>query len=431
MKNRPFLQTAFLSLLGRTGGLLIPFLIAYFYGATVQTDAFFLAYSLSIAFMTLFSQMYESAMIPYLAVSQGIQSRCLWFIKSTLKTSLPLFSVLGFLLAWGLKPVLLRVGWSLEGASLVRQIMFAMQPFFWFGLGTAAWHALFYNRNIFWFPAVSPLVRALVVIGCIFGVHRLLGIHALTAGLALGEFLRFCLACRLGNSLGSLSTDGFKADETDRILLKKFYADAFWQMAALLAIHLMVVADQCFAQTAGDGRLTLLSYADRLIQIPYLLFLSGFLNIFHADWSQALAKSSSDLFLKLRRDLFWVLLGALLTAMILMVTAKLNIQLFYGKAAISEEEKSVLTGLFFWYALALIPGVLRLALGRVLIVMRASKFYFIQAWIELALNVTLNFFFLRLYGVAGIAMATAAVYFLSSIWLVAYIYSVKVRRTAV
>ncbi len=430
MKNRPFLQTAILSVLGRAGGLVIPFLIAAFYGATLQTDAFFLAYSLAIAFTTLFSQMFESAIIPYLAAEQGSKARCIWFIKSALSRSLPVFACAGLILAWALKPLLQISGWSAEGAEMVRQTMFGLQPFLWFGLGTAAWSALFYNRGLFWFPAVSPLARAVVVMALIFGAHKLLGIRALTAGLVFGEALRLAWAFRIGRGL-SLQDLRYQADAADGALLKKFFADAFWQMAALLAVHLMVVADQCFAQTAGAGQLTLLSYADRLIQIPYLLFLSGFLNIFHADWSRASAESSASLYTKLRRDLFWVAVGAAVTAVLLMASAKLSIAVFYGQAPLSDSDRQVLTGLFTWYALSLAPGVLRLALGRVLIVLRASRFYFFQAWVELALNIALNALFMRAFGVVGIAMATALAYTLSSLWLYGYLWLREQRGESV
>lgn len=429
MKSRPFAQTAILSILGRAGGLLIPFLIAAFYGATLQTDAFFLAYGLAIAFTTLFSQMFESAIIPYLAVSQGVMTRTVWFIKTALFKSLPYFVGAGLILAWSLQPLLSRLGWSPEGAAMVSRIMMGLQPFLWFGLGTSAWHGLFYHQRLFWFPAVSPLIRSVLVAGFILGLHKVIGIHALTAGLACGELLRFLTASKLGGPM-VVSADCLKQESADPILLRKFFGDAFWQMAALLAIHLMVVTDQCFAQTAGIGQLTLLSYADRLIQIPYLVFLAGFLNIFHADWSRLAVHHPSDFYRKLRRDLLWVALGSALTALMVILAAPSAVVLFYGRAPLSEPDRHVLLGLFTWYAVGLIPGVLRLALGRVLIVLRASRFYFVQAWLELGLNIILNVVFMRFFGVVGIAMATALAYTLSSLWLYLYLVIREKRGSA-
>jgi len=64
---RPFISTSFFAILGRSAGLIVPFVIAMVYGANRQTDSFFFAYSLIFALVSIFSHIFESALIPYLA----------------------------------------------------------------------------------------------------------------------------------------------------------------------------------------------------------------------------------------------------------------------------------------------------------------------------------------------------------------------------
>jgi len=199
--------------------------------------------------------------------------------------------------------------------------------------------------------------------------------------------------------------------------LNHFFKDAVLQTAALLAVNLMVISDQWFAGRAGEGYVTLLCYADRLLQIPYLLFVAGFLNIFHADWADANASVSRDFWSRLKKDMILVACGAAAVAIIMGFTAKFWIAAFYGTQKISTGERSVLTSVFIWYAAGFAPGIVRLALGRALIVLKESRFYLGQAWAELGLNILLNWTFMRFFGVPGIAMATACAYCLSAAWL--------------
>ncbi len=417
MKKRPFAQTAFLSILGRAGGAAIPFLIAAVYGASARTDAFFFAYSLAIAVTTLFSHMFEAAIIPYLASEHADFSKAAWLLRRAFFISLPIFMLLGGGVSVALKPFLASIsGWSAETAAMTGSLFTEFQPFLWFGLAASAWNGIFYHRKIFWLPAISPLVRALIVIVFLFAGHGFLGIHALTLGFVFGELARVLLAWLLAGHFLPKAMVRVTADSVQGTL-NHFFKDAVLQTAALLAVNLMVISDQWFAGRAGEGYVTLLCYADRLLQIPYLLFVAGFLNIFHADWADANASVSRDFWSRLKKDMILVACGAAAVAIIMGFTAKFWIAAFYGTQKISTGERSVLTSVFIWYAAGFAPGIVRLALGRALIVLKESRFYLGQAWAELGLNILLNWTFMRFFGVPGIAMATACAYCLSAAWL--------------
>ncbi len=428
MKERPFIQTVFLSALGRAGGMILPFLIAGVYGASAGTDAFFFAYSLAIAVTTLFSHMFEAAIIPYLAAERADFSSAAELMRRAFFKSLPVFVLLGGGVAVFLRPLLAAThGWPAETAALSARLFTEFQPFLWLGLAISAWNGIFYHRRIFWLPAISPLVRSLVVILLLFAAHNALGIHALTAGFILGELVRFLFSWRLAKRLlppvRPVAAASFPAE-----ILKRFFKDASLQTAALLAVNLMVVSDQWFAGRAGPGALSLLSYADRLVQIPYLLFLSGFLSIFHADWSDAQANVSRDFWKTLKRDMGLVLGGATLLAAGMVLSAKFWIALFYGTQKISAADRQTLTAVFVWYAAGFMPGAVRLALGRALIALKESRFYFFQAWVELGVNIFLNVVLMKVFGVPGIAMATALAYCLSALWLYVFLARKKNAR---
>ena len=66
-RKRPFLSTAFFAVLGRSGGLVLPFFVGLLYGVSEKTDAFFFAYALVIAMTGFFTPIFESVLVPALS----------------------------------------------------------------------------------------------------------------------------------------------------------------------------------------------------------------------------------------------------------------------------------------------------------------------------------------------------------------------------
>lgn len=62
-----FLSTPIFAVMGRAGGMIIPFFIAYCYGVSKETDAFFFSYAFVFFAGALFQQVLESVLVPYFA----------------------------------------------------------------------------------------------------------------------------------------------------------------------------------------------------------------------------------------------------------------------------------------------------------------------------------------------------------------------------
>ncbi len=414
--DRPFLKTTVLAALGRSAGLLVPFLAAGIYGANAETDAFFFAYMLAFIFLTLFSSIFESTLTPYLTDPPSSLQKSQIITGEAARLFFPGMALFGIVLSWGLPFVLTASGWKGKTAIQTAHFFAEFQPLLWAGIAVAAMQGLFLYRKIFWFGALSPLLRTVFAIVSMALWHKRLGLHALAFGFVAGEALRLVLAWFLHRT----KTGG--GESVSKILRpvwprKAFLKEAGFQTMALLAVSLMVLVDQWFAALAGPSRLTLLCYADRLVQIPYLLFLSGLLNIFHADWSHAQGMSPEVFWTKLRKDVPRVSFGAFALAFFLAVTSTRWIHLFYGHSRLLASDLEVLRGIFFWYALGLGPGLIRLLLGRAFVALRISKIYLFSCWIELGLNCVLDAIFVRKWGVQGLASSTALVYLAAMTWL--------------
>lgn len=427
-KTRPFLSTSVFTVIGRAGGLLIPFLVAFVYGADHRTDAFFFAYGLIFALIGIFTHIFESAIIPYLSKYREDEDLVSALTNKAALMSLPV--IIGFCVAvyFSLEPLFVRWGhWTPQAAQLLARMFLELLPLLVLHIWISSFQSIFYTRKIFWFPAVSPLLRSLTVIGFLYGTSQTLGIHALTVGFAAGELLRWAVALGALKKWTPWKFFTHRKDTTG--ILPVFFKEVSLQLLALLAVNMMFLSDQWFAARTGEGALTLLSYADRLVQIPYLIFVAAFLPIFLTDWSQAYHQKDGTYKNKVNRDSRWVLWISAVLALLLWSFRAEIIRLIYAAKSLGSGDRQVVSQAFGWYALGFIPGMIRLLYGRGLIIMNRSAFYFLQAWVELLLNLFLNAVFVRMWGVEGIAAATAVVYCFSMLWLYVYLQKHMNRRS--
>ncbi|MFA7001760.1 MAG: lipid II flippase MurJ [Candidatus Omnitrophota bacterium] len=416
-KKRPFLSTAVFTLIGRTGGLILPFIVAFFYGAGRETDAFFFAYSLIFFFVAILTHLYESVLLPYLVERKDEEGAAEGLAAGIFFLSRPVLGITAMAALFLLGPLLsLGSGWDRESSRLVSRFFFEMLPLLIFGAEIASQNGLFYTRRIFWYPAVSPLIRFAAVIVFVLILHRSLGADALTLGLSAGEVFRWAMTCLLFRSLFRLKS----RIDWPKIMpaLRHFFAQAGLQIISIAAVSIVPITNQWFASRLGEGSLTLLNYADRLLQIPYILFISGFLQVFLTDWSENFCGNLPDSFhSRLRSDFRIVFSGAVLLGACLWFFREPLIQVCYGRSALTGDQLKTVSVIFGWLALALIPGVMKLLYGRVLLVFRRAGLYCFQSCVELVLNIVLTAVLIRFFVLAGIVMATASVYTVTAVWL--------------
>ena len=420
-KTHQFFSTPILTILGRSGGLLIPFLIAYYYGANPATDAFFFAYGIVFAMSGLCTPIFESMLLPYLAEHKKFPDRVAGLVQSAVVVILPVV-LLGTFMVWVILPPVLTKWSGLPDASvrLVTRYFLEMMPVVLFGIGVAGGNSIFYLNKLYWFPAISPLLRSAWVFLFLFVGHSSMGLHAAAGGYAVGEVLRWGIGVflLLRFSLWKFQTYGGEAASR----LKGFYGQIFYQLLALLAIHLIPLTDQWFSSWLGEGNLSFLSYADRLFQIPYQLFLAGLLQIYLSDWSEAYYEEPKPDFWKtVRRDIRRVFLLALIFSIVSILLSPFLVRLTYGWSPFSAQKMDLISKLFISYMLGFAPAVVNLLYVRVLFVMKKSALFCLQSWIKFVMNIVFNILFMHFFGLVGIALATSCVYVMTTLWLYFYL----------
>ena len=405
--KKQLLSIPFLLIIGRSAGMLIPFVIARAYGAGAHTDAFFWVLSLMTFIASVMTYLFESVLVPYLTEHKIESDSADDFANAVLLVILPVVLGICLILGGALALGVLRFGPSGDNIFLAR-LFFEMTPFLLLGIWAAQSNGIFYTHQKFSFPALSPLFRSLTILCCIAVLRKTWGIHALAAGYVLGEGLRW------GTGLLTLKRMAcwnlrIRREEVGAEIAE-FFRRIGYQLIALIAVNIIFFVDLSFAAQLGEGKASLFNYADRLQQVPYLLFQAGFLNIFYSFWAQSFQKESLPIFWgKIRRHTRAIFAVTFAVSFFLWLTREPLISIVYGRENFSGGQIREIQSLFGLLCIQLPAAVMYTLYVRVLFILKSVKLYLGVACFQLGGKIILNFIFAHFYGVQGLALSTLVV----------------------
>ncbi len=427
-RKKHFIFTPVLTVLGRAGGLIIPFLIARWFGAGAGTDAFFLAYTLIVALSGIFTPLFETILLPYLSEHRKDPSQAASLTREIVRKSLPWALGIAVFLGCAL-PFILKFSSGLDDATghLVGRFFFEMVPVFLFALLASSSNGIFYTHKIFWFPALSPAIRFVIIVAFLLGFRSALGAHALTLGFGVGEMVRWGIGAYL---LSRLALGARGSANSHGVTVRDFFGQASFQILALFALNLTPLTDQWCASWFGTGSLTLMAYADRFFQIPYQFFLTGVLQIFLSYWSDDFfEKTPAEFWKRIHKDIRIVFAISVAVSLGLFFVRQPLSQLFLGSGGnLAPEQIRQVADLFGWLVLGLAPSVVNLLYARVLFILKKNRVFCFQSWLKFFLNIFFNIIGMKLFGIAGIAVSTTLVSVASTLWL--YFYLEKQSQNA-
>jgi putative peptidoglycan lipid II flippase len=323
-----FLSTTLFTGIGRSLGMLVPFFIAYFYGVGGHTDSFFLAYGVVNFILGVFVQLFESAIVPYLAEEKA-KSRSMGHYANRVYYQIAPWVFGLSVLAWLAFPLLFKSNPYAHEVSL--SFLFLI-PFLMLGIWSSALNGIFFADKIFWFPSMSPAIRSLMVLISLVLFHKNMGVYAVCLGFVVGEALRWII----GFAALRKKEKTIKANDVPP-RTQEFLKAAVLQIIALAAMSIVYFIDLLFASRLGTGSVSLLNYADRLLQVPYLLVYGGILQVFHSFWSEDYQRLPfAQVFKGIQNNIKLVFILATAFAGLLWISRDFIVWIFYGHGELSE-----------------------------------------------------------------------------------------------
>ncbi len=400
------------TLFSRILGLVRLQVIAYVFGYSIATDAFWLGFTIPNFFRLLLAEgALSTAFIPVFSewlAKEGEESARklvnnvlnLIILLLLLIVSAGIFFAPKYVpyLAVGFKQISSQMGLTVR----LTQIMF---PFLFF-ISIAALVMAFLNcKGHFAAPAFAPIFFSLALISCAFLLAPKYGIYSLGIGVVIGGVLQLLV------QIPPLIRKGFRYYpflSVNHPGVRKVAKLAGPAILGGITLQVNIIINRIFASTLATGSVSALLYAMRLIQFPLGIFAIALSTAIFPRLSSLAAEGKIE---ELRQTVSLgvrvVLLVLVPSSLGLILIGKPLISLLFEHGAFVARDTLMTWQALFYYSLGL------LAMGEVMVLSRA--FYSLQdvftpvkvSLAVLALNILLNFLLISPLKHSGLALATS------------------------
>lgn len=420
-----------LTLASRITGLVRELLVATTFGASAWTDAFNVAFRIPNLLRRLFAEgAFSQAFVPILAESRERQGeeatrRLVDAVATVLGWALLVTCVLGVVaapvLVYAIAAGLKQSPEGFEAAVVMTRWMF---PYIGFMSLVALSAGILNTWKRFAVPAATPVLLNLAVIAAAWGLTPWVeawgypGIYALAAGVMLGGVLQLAVQVPALARIGMLPRlrslrAAWGHDGVHRILLLMAPA-----VLGVAVAQISLLINTQIASFLGEGRVSWLTYADRLMEFPTGLLGVALGVVLLPQLSAAQALNDSARYSAL---LDWglrlVVLLALPSAVALLVFGLPLVSVLFHYGAFTDGDLRQTSLALMGYGVGLV--------GLVAIKVLAPGFYARQdirtpvriAIVVLVLTQLMNLGFVPWLGHAGLALSIGVAALINAIWL--------------
>ena len=401
--NKDITSTTLLTLFGRAGGMLVPFIIARYFGANIETDSFFLAYSIVFYIANIFAPSLEKLIVPFINEKQKLNQTPNHFVSNvgwSVTIILVIISSLSIFIIYQISPLISNneqlVKKTISYFLLISPILFIV-----------CWSSLFSGvlnaYKFFSIPAISPVIRFIFVLFSIVIFHRSLGIFSVILGILLGESIRLIfLFLKLKKAILYKIYKYYNNDE-----VKNYFKVASYQIYVSFIYGLLTVIDRVIASYLGEGNITLYHYVEKIYFIPYTLFTIGVVPVLLTYWGESYQKDNNNQrvisSLKITLIKFSFIIIPVITFLIII---KENIiQILLGGDTLSSQQIRTAESTFIFLIFGLLPQILTLIQTNVLIIFKKTNYLFYTSFFVLLIKPFLSIILIDKLNLQGLAIA--------------------------
>jgi putative peptidoglycan lipid II flippase len=174
------------------------------------------------------------------------------------------------------------------------------------------------------------------------------------------------------------------------------------------------ITDQTMAAWLPSGSVSALNYGNKVSALLVGVGSVALSTTLLPHLSQMVAREEWEAIrLLLRQVARWIIAVTLPATLMFVLLAEPIVRLLYERGAFTSANTTIVASVQSAYLLQLPVHLLGILYVRLISALRANRFLTISAAICVVANVVLDIVFMRLYGVSGIALATAAIYSVS------------------
>lgn len=394
-----------LALLSRGVAFLVPVVVARWFGVGPTTDAWFWALSFPTFVLVLASSAVSTASLPVIAAVHAEDPRRL----GSLVGGLALLASAGALLAGSLivasGPTLLAqfTAFDAQTRALARHFLLALLPFMALTCTSAVLRATAEMLGRFRAVAMTPILRAGIVIGTMMALRSRLGPDALPAGLAAGELAQLAFWAALITAAGVRIRPSLRLHPR----VRQVGRDLAPILGGEVLVALNLVIDKAFAAALPSGSVATLEYADRARVIPQTLLESTLLMVAFATWSNLRAAGrTEEARASVGQALKWTLGLATPVLAGMYIGRVVMVRLMFERGAFHPADTAATSAVLAWFIPGILPNLLGILAVRAHVVERNLRLVLGLGAVSVAMNTAGDALLMGPLGLRGLALAT-------------------------
>ncbi|QNM15785.1 murein biosynthesis integral membrane protein MurJ [Fusobacterium hominis] len=407
---RQGISVGVITFVSRITGFFRAFLIAYYFGSSGTTDAYFSAFKISNFFRQLLGEgALGNSFIPLynkIEETEG-ENRGKEFIFSVLNLLFIFSSVVTILMIIFSDQIinLIVSGFPEDTKELASHLLKIMSFYFVFISLSGMLGAMLNNFRHFLVPAATSIFFNLAIIASAILCGQKYGIDALAWGVVVGGVLQFLVV--LPTFFKIVKTYSLKINWKDPYI-KKLILMTLPMLGGIMARQLNTVVDQWFASNLETGAVTALENATRLYLLPVGVFGVSLSTVIYPSLAQAVAKHKNDIAEKyILKGLNILLFLVIPSILVLTIYSEdvVRLTLSYGK--FGEEAVKVTANALLYYSIGLYFYTGIFLMTRAFYSMQNSAYPVVASIVSIIINIVLNFVFIKPFGYKGLALSTS------------------------
>ena len=407
---RSGLLVMIITMVSRVLGLVRATIIAYYFGASGATDAYFSAFKISNFFRQLLGEgALGSSFIPLYNEKIEIEGeeKGKEFIYSILNLIFVFSTIVTLLMIIFSQDIINLIvnGFPTETKILASQLLKIMSVYFIFISLSGMICAMLNNFKQFAIPASTSIFFNLAIILASMGFSKTFGISALAYGVVLGG--AFQLLIVLPSFFKIVKGYSFKINWKDPYL-KKIFILMCPMLVGIVARQVNTIVDQVFASYLQVGGVTALENATRLYLLPVGVFGVSISTVIFPVLSKAVAKNdlktAENNIVKGLNILLFLIIPS--TAVLTFYsTDVIRLTLSYGK--FGEEAVKVTSEALLYYSLGLYFYTAIYLMTRAFYSVKNSSYPVRFSIVSIIINIVLNFALIKPMAYRGLALSTS------------------------
>lgn len=427
---RSGLLVMIITMVSRVLGLVRATIIAYYFGASGATDAYFSAFKISNFFRQLLGEgALGSSFIPLYneKIETEGEEKGKEFIYSILNLIFIFSTIITLLMIIFSQDIINLIvnGFPTETKILASQLLKIMSVYFIFISLSGMICAMLNNFKQFAIPASTSIFFNLAIILASMGFSKTFGISALAYGVVLGGALQFLVV--LPSFFKIVKGYSFKINWKDPYL-KKIFILMCPMLVGIVARQVNTIVDQVFASYLQEGGVTALENATRLYLLPVGVFGVSISTVIFPVLSKAVAKNdlktAEENIVKGLNILLFLIIPSI--AVLTFYSADvIRLTLSYGK--FGEDAVKVTSEALLYYSLGLYFYTAIYLMTRAFYSVKNSSYPVRFSIVSIIINIVLNFALIKPMAYRGLALSTSIASGVNFILLV-YIFRKKYMK---